>query len=99
MIRPGIRRLLRLPLRGRRVEEEELDEEIRLHLELRAERLVAVFATEAGGSEGRNPTSPANFLDWKQRSRTLERMTAAHSWSPTLTGGEIPLRVAGLRAE
>jgi predicted permease len=39
MIRPGIRRILRLPLRSRDVAEQELDEEIRLHLELRAEQL------------------------------------------------------------
>jgi putative ABC transport system permease protein len=39
MIRPGIRKLFRLPARGVEVRQEELDEEIRLHLELRAERL------------------------------------------------------------
>ncbi|CAN5891249.1 ABC transporter permease [soil metagenome] len=39
MIRPGIRRLFRLPLRRRDLIEEELEEEIRLHLELRTEQL------------------------------------------------------------
>ncbi|MDQ3604915.1 MAG: permease prefix domain 1-containing protein, partial [Gemmatimonadota bacterium] len=39
MIRPGIRRILRLPLRSRELAEQELDEEIRLHLELRIEQL------------------------------------------------------------
>lgn len=39
MIRPGIRRLFRLPLRRRDLTERDLDEEIRLHLELRAEQL------------------------------------------------------------
>ncbi|HEX2191515.1 MAG TPA: ABC transporter permease [Longimicrobiaceae bacterium] len=39
MIRPGIRRLFRLPVRGAQHPEADLDEEIRLHLELRAEQL------------------------------------------------------------
>nr|MBA4159340.1 ABC transporter permease [Gemmatimonadota bacterium] len=39
MIRPGIRRILRLPLRSRELAEQELDEEIRLHVELRIEQL------------------------------------------------------------
>ncbi len=39
MIRPGIGRLFRLPARGRGPREAELEEEIRLHLELRAEQL------------------------------------------------------------
>lgn len=41
MIRPGIRRLFRLPFRDRGLEDHDLDEEIRLHLELRVEDLVA----------------------------------------------------------
>lgn len=40
MIRPGIRRLFHLPPPAGQVRPEDLDEEIRLHLELRAERLV-----------------------------------------------------------
>jgi predicted permease len=39
VIRPGIRRVLRLPFRSRDLAEQELDEEIRLHLELRIEQL------------------------------------------------------------
>lgn len=39
MIRPGIRRLFRLPIWRRDLREQELDEEVRLHLELRAEQL------------------------------------------------------------
>lgn len=39
MIRPGIRRLFRLPIRRQDLADQELDEEIRLHLELRAEQL------------------------------------------------------------
>ena len=39
MIRPGIRRFLRLPLRSRELAEQDLDQEILLHLELRVEQL------------------------------------------------------------
>ncbi|HET7275728.1 MAG TPA: ADOP family duplicated permease [Longimicrobiaceae bacterium] len=39
MIRPGIRRLFRLHGRGQRVVDADLDEEIRLHLDLRIEKL------------------------------------------------------------
>jgi hypothetical protein len=39
VIRPGIRRILRLPLRSRDFAEQELDEEIRFHLEQRIEQL------------------------------------------------------------
>ncbi|MEX2583435.1 MAG: ABC transporter permease, partial [Gemmatimonadota bacterium] len=40
MIRPGIRRLLRLPIRGRGSLAAEVEEEIRLHLSLRAEAMM-----------------------------------------------------------
>jgi hypothetical protein len=39
MIRPGVRRLFRLPGRETARTDRELDEELRLHLELRVEQL------------------------------------------------------------
>lgn len=39
MIRPGIRRVLRLPIRRRDLTDHDFDEEVRLHIELRAEQL------------------------------------------------------------
>ncbi|MFQ5694509.1 MAG: ABC transporter permease, partial [Terriglobia bacterium] len=63
-----------------------------------SERLVAVFLHERLQNERLNPTSPANFLVWKQQSRTLEQMTAAHPWSPALTGRGQPDQLNGLRA-
>jgi predicted permease len=63
-----------------------------------ADRLVAIFASEREGSEPRNPSSPANFLDIRERSRTLEQVTAATPWSPTLTGSPSPQRLQALRA-
>jgi putative ABC transport system permease protein len=54
VIRPGIRRLFQLPLRRRNHTEQELDEEIRLHLELRAEQLERRGMTpEAARAEAR----------------------------------------------
>lgn len=61
------------------------------------DRLVAVFAAWKGRDEFQNPTSPAGYLDWKEQSQTLERMTAAHPWSATLTGVETPSLVSGLK--
>ena len=48
--------------------------------------LVAAFTNETRKSSPRNPTSPADFLEWKKSSRTLDEMTGAHPWSPVLTG-------------
>ena len=61
-------------------------------------RLVAVFASERDGTERRNPMSPANYQDIRERSRTLEEMTAATPWAPTLTGSSTPEIIRGLRA-
>ena len=41
MIRPGVRRWFRLPVRDREIATEDVQEEIRLHIELRAEQLIA----------------------------------------------------------
>jgi predicted permease len=48
--------------------------------------LVAVFAHETRRDGRRSPTSPADFLEWKKASRSLDRLTAAHPWSPVLSG-------------
>lgn len=54
MIRPGVRRLFRLPTWRRDLREQELDEEVRLHLELRAEQLERQgMTTEAARVEAR----------------------------------------------
>ena len=49
-------------------------------------RLVALFTVERQGSEPRNATAPANYLDWKRGSRLLRDMTAARPKTFTLTG-------------
>jgi predicted permease len=63
-----------------------------------ADRLVALFTTEEGGRQAQNPSSPANFLDWRRQSESLEAMTAAHPWSPTLTGRGNAEQISGLKA-
>jgi putative ABC transport system permease protein len=59
MIRPGIRRLFRLPIWRRDLAEQELDEEIRLHLEMRAEQLERQgLPPEAAREEARRRFGP-----------------------------------------
>jgi putative ABC transport system permease protein len=54
VIRPGIRRAFRLPIWRRDLADQELDEEVRLHLELRAEQLERKGMTpEAARAEAR----------------------------------------------
>ena len=63
-----------------------------------AGRLVAVFAHETRRDGRRSPTSPADFLEWKKASASLERLTAAHPWSPVLTGRGDAEELPGLKA-
>jgi predicted permease len=60
--------------------------------------LVAIFASETRRGDHRNPTSPADFLEWKKTSRSLDRLTAAHPWSPVLTGRGRPEELPALKA-
>jgi putative ABC transport system permease protein len=41
--------------------------------------------------------SPANFLDWKAQSQTLENISAISFWSANLTGGSEPERLQGFQ--
>jgi predicted permease len=61
-------------------------------------RLVAIFTHEVRKGALRNPSSPADFLEWKRQSRTLDDMTAAHPWSPVLTGRGQPEPIPALKA-
>jgi len=62
------------------------------------DRLVALFTHETQKSERRNPTSPADFFEWRAGGHSLEDMTAAHPWSPVLTGSGQPEPINGLKA-
>jgi predicted permease len=63
-----------------------------------SERLVALFTDEIQKGRHRNPSSPADFLQWKTQCHTLEGMTAAHPWSPVLTGRGQPEPIPALKA-
>lgn len=59
-------------------------------------RLVAL--TESSPQQGRYlNVAPPTFLDWREQSRTLERMTLVYPWSATLAGEREPEQVQGLR--
>jgi putative ABC transport system permease protein len=61
-------------------------------------RLVALFLHEKTHDARRAPTSPVNFEAWRSESETLSLMTAAHPWSPSLTGRDRPDELRGLKA-
>ncbi|MCH9650007.1 MAG: ABC transporter permease [Deltaproteobacteria bacterium] len=65
---------------------------------LESERLVALFTAEEQEEQPRNPTSPADFLDWRRQSQSFDDMTAARPWSPALTGEGNPEQLSGLMA-
>src|SRR5262249_4678124 len=44
-----------------------------------------------------NPVAPANFLDWKTRSRSFQSMGAAELWSANLTSGDTPEKLTAMR--
>src|SRR5262245_20703262 len=54
------------------------------------ERLVVV-------RHGGPAASPATFLEWRARARTLDRIGAAEYWSPNLTGSDRTERIVALR--
>ncbi len=47
--------------------------------------------------DGRNPVAVANYVDWRDRSRSFEAMAAADYWTPNLTGVDRPERLWGLK--
>jgi predicted permease len=63
-----------------------------------SDRLVALFTHEIQKGGRRNPSSPADFLAWRNASGRLEQMTAAHPWSPVLTGRGQPEPIRALKA-
>ena len=47
--------------------------------------------------DGDNPVSVANFIDWRDHSRSFSAMGAADYWSPNLTGIDSPEHIYGLK--
>lgn len=56
-----------------------------------ADRLVTIL------HDGSSPVAVANYLDWRDQSRSFEAMGAAEYWSPNLTNSDSPEHLAGLR--
>jgi putative ABC transport system permease protein len=46
---------------------------------------------------GESPVSVANYIDWRDESRSFADMGAADFWGPNLTGGESPEHITGLK--
>ena len=83
MIRPGIRRLLRLPLSSRELAERETEEEVQLHLQLRAEQLERRgLSPEAARAEAARRFGPADASrrDLTRTARRREGKAAAREW-------------------
>ena len=48
-------------------------------------------------TEQRQAAPPGTYLDWKESARSLEGVAAAEYWTPSLTGGDRPEQLLGLR--
>jgi putative ABC transport system permease protein len=60
------------------------------------QRLAVAWEAPIGTSE-REPVSPANYLDWRNQTRHLQRLVAWEGWGATLTGRDEPERLQGFR--
>ncbi|HUB77864.1 MAG TPA: ABC transporter permease [Bryobacteraceae bacterium] len=45
---------------------------------------------------GNAPVAPANYVDWRDQSRSFDAMAAAEYWTPNLTGTDTPESIPGL---
>ncbi len=54
------------------------------------ERIVTLWENNTKDGIERDDVSPANFLDWRERSRSFEEMAFANPWSLDYTGGAEP---------
>ena len=87
MIRPGIRRLFQLPIRRRDLAEQDLDEEIQLHLELRVKELERHGLTpEAAWAEARRRFGPleGTHRTLQRAAWRREKRMAAREWGDAL---------------
>ncbi|HXV62694.1 MAG TPA: ABC transporter permease, partial [Vicinamibacteria bacterium] len=60
-------------------------------------RLVALFRHDRGRKETRNPTTAADFDDWRH-SESLRDVTAARPFDPMLDRDGVVVRIQGLKA-
>jgi putative ABC transport system permease protein len=47
--------------------------------------------------DGADPVSVANYVDWREQSRSFEAVAAAEYWSPNLTDVDSPEHIPGLK--
>jgi len=52
-----------------------------------ANQLIMVWERQAGSAETQNVTSPATFLNWKERNKVFQQLAACFTGSAVLTGG------------
>jgi len=55
-----------------------------------ANQLIMVWERQAGSAETQNVTSPATFLNWKERNKVFQQLAACFTGSAVLTGGPSP---------
>ena len=55
-----------------------------------ANQLIMVWERQAGSAETQNVTSPATFLNWKERNKVFEQIAVCFTGSAVLTGGASP---------
>ncbi len=53
-------------------------------------RIMTLSETRVNSPADRDPVAPANYLDWKQRSRAFESLGAYRDWDVNLTGVDRP---------
>jgi predicted permease len=106
MIRPGIRRLFRLPARGAERTEQDLEEEIQLHVELRAEQLQREgFSPEEALAEARRRFGTRDEVQGtlrraahRRESRVRAREWAHEIWRDLRFGSRQLARAPGFAA-
>jgi putative ABC transport system permease protein len=59
------------------------------------DRLVRLYSSALSDGLDRSPVSGADFLDWKEQSRTFEHLVAFSDMTFNLAGGDYPRRVWG----
>src|SRR5262245_41266111 len=57
------------------------------------DRRVGLWSHNRGEMETKRAVSPGDFLDWRERATTLDRMVATRSRAFNLSGVGLPLRV------
>jgi putative ABC transport system permease protein len=62
------------------------------------DRMVTVSGTRAKSPSERSPSAAADFLDWKQASRSFESLAAYQDWDVNLTGVSHPDHIQSARA-